>query len=123
MTSTPPVGEPEQQWQQPAFVPREGADDVVSGEIVPTGPSSAVAPRTVSSPPSVAESVVGTLAGLVWPIMIVTAIMGGLGWWPAIIIALVASAVLGNVRQQLKWRRKAITKGDTPDESTPEELR
>ena len=115
MTSTPPDGESEQQWQQPAFQPPDVAGEPVSGNVIYPGSSAQIVPRPPSSPPSVAESVVGTLAGLVWPVMIVIAIMGTIGWWPAIIIAIVASAVLGNVRQQLKWRRKAITRAEARD--------
>ncbi|MBI4901560.1 MAG: hypothetical protein HY829_13945 [Actinobacteria bacterium] len=60
------------------------------------------------TPPSATETLLGTVAGLVWPVMIVLAIMGAVSWWPAILVAIIASAVLGNTRNHLKARRRAL---------------
>jgi len=43
--------------------------------------------------------------------MILLALMGAIGWWPAILIAIVSSTVLGNVGGHLKSRRKALGRG------------
>lgn len=68
-------------------------------------------PRPRVAPPSVTETFLGTVAGLVWPVMIVLAIMGVMGWWPAILVAIVASTVLGSTRNHLKARRRALRRG------------
>jgi hypothetical protein len=109
VSTTPPAGQPEPQWQQPEFQPEPplyGAP--LEGQLY-TGPSGQqLVSRPASLPPSVPETVLQTLNGLVWPVMIVLAIMGTVGWWPAIITALVANVVLENVRRHLRSRRRAI---------------
>ncbi|HSN10832.1 MAG TPA: hypothetical protein VLS51_01815 [Propionibacteriaceae bacterium] len=113
-----PTGEPEPQWQQPPFPPEsQPAPEPVQGSLVP---SSVVVPQEQVSPPSVVETVLGTVAGLIWPVMIVLAIMGVVGWWPAILVSIVASTVLGTTQNHLKERRRAmqraaITRGDSQD--------
>jgi hypothetical protein len=119
VSSTPPVGEPEREWEQPAFGSNE--DDVAGGHGVVV-PQPMQVPVTYSAPASVAEVVVSSLAGVVWPVMIVLAIFGVLAWWPAIIIALVASAFLGNIRGQLRSRRRALPPPSGPS-GQREELR
>jgi len=106
----PPTGEPEPQWQQPSFSPENGAKPspaekpvVVSGSVI--------ARRVGVAPPSVAETMIATVGGLVWPVMILLALMQAVGWWPAILVAIVTSTVLGNVRRHMKARRKALGRG------------
>lgn len=111
MTNAPSTGEPEPQWRQPSFptendpkaAPVEGS--VASGSVI--------VPRGGVAPPSVVETAVATVGGVVWPVMIVLALMGTIGWWPAVLIAIVTSTVLGNVRRHLKARRKALGRGRT----------
>lgn len=69
-------------------------------------------------PPSAVETTVRTLSGLVWPVMILLAVMGVVGFWPAILAAIVTSTVLGNVGRHLKARRKiaALPRRITPGE-------
>jgi hypothetical protein len=43
--------------------------------------------------------------------MILLALMGVVGWWPAILIAIVGSTVLGNVGGHIRSRRKALGRG------------
>lgn len=124
MTSTPPVGEPEQQWQQPAFGSQGSEPQFFTpdpGQAVVPAPANN--PVRYSRPPSVAESVVATLAGLVWPVMIVLAIMGVVGWWPGVLVALVAGVVLGNARRHLRARRKALGRVPIVEERNEEGLR
>ena len=69
-----------------------------------------IVPAGVVPPPSVLETTVRTISGVVWPVMIVLALMGTVSWWPAILIAIVTTTVLGNVSGHLKARRKALTR-------------
>ena len=98
--TNPPTEHPEeQQWQQPSFVPRQEQTPVVSGQVL--------VPREQLPPPSAVENVVSTLAGLVWPVMVAIGIFTGFPFWTALIIAFVASAVLGAVKRQLRSQRRA----------------
>ncbi len=74
-------------------------------------------------PPSVPETVLATFSGLVWPVMILLAIMGTIGWWPAIIIAIATSVVTDNVRKHLRARRKALSRGPIPEGNEGTDLR
>lgn len=93
--------EPEPQWRQPPFEPPadEPAEPPVSGELL--------LPANAAPPPSVVESTLRVIAGVVWPIMIALAIFGIGGWMGNILIAIITSVVLGNVGEELKRRRKA----------------
>ncbi len=118
VTNQPPTAEPEPQWQQPSFSPGSEAGSLGNGAKPSPLPSpfasgSVIIPSTSVPPPSVAETMIATVAGVVWPVMIVLAIMGAVGWWEAILIAIVGSAVLGNVRGHLKARRKALGRAGT----------
>lgn len=99
-------GEHEEQWQQPPFAASGSADptpvepDVVQGRLM--------VPASKPPPPSLAETALNSLSGIVWPVMIVLAIAQVVGWWPAILIAIVTSSVLGTVGNHLKARRKAL---------------
>lgn len=111
VTNPPPTGEPEPQWRQPSFPSEnEPRPTPVEG---PVASGSVIVPATTTTPPSVVETTVKTLAGLVWPVMIFLAVMGVTGWWPAILIAIVSSTVLGNVGGHLRSRRKALSRGRT----------
>jgi hypothetical protein len=109
MTNAPSTGEPEPQWRQPSF-PSENEQKATPVDI-PVASGSVLVPATPIAPPSVVETTVKTVAGVVWPVMIVLAIVGVMGWWQAIIVAIVASAVLGNVGGHLRARRKAVSRG------------
>lgn len=113
MTYSDPVESRDEQWQQPQFQPDEPpAGQPVSGEVV--------VPGEPAPPPSVAEGVLRGVAGVVWPVMILLAILGYVGFWPAIIIALVTSSVLGQVTRTMSQRRKALAR---PPRRDGEELR
>jgi hypothetical protein len=109
MTNAPSRGEPEPQWRQPSF-PSENEPKATPVE-GPVASGSVIVPATPMAPPSVVETTVKTVAGVVWPVMIVLALMGMIDWWPAILIAIVGSTVLGNVGGHLKSRRKALGSG------------
>jgi hypothetical protein len=111
VTNAPSAGEPEPQWQQPSFSPQ--SEPKPSPVEAPVAFGSVLVRRGRVAPPSVAETVFATVGGVVWPVMIVLALMGVVGWWPAILTAILASAVLGNVRGHLKARRKALGRATT----------
>jgi hypothetical protein len=106
VTNAPPTGEQEPQWQQPSFSPPSEPKPAPVEAPVVFG--SVLVPRGRVAPPSVAETVFATVSGVVWPVMIVLALMGVMNWWAAILTAIIASAVLGNLRGHLKARRKAL---------------
>jgi hypothetical protein len=109
VTNAPSTGEPEPQWRQPSF-PSENKPKAAAVEgTVASG--SVIVPAGTTPPPSVVETAIKTVAGVVWPVMILLVLMGAVSWWPAILIAIVSSTVLGNVGGHLKSRRKALSRG------------
>jgi hypothetical protein len=102
VSSQPPVEEPEPQWQQPGFLPEERPDASPPAVV----PSADV--ERASLPPSGTETALVTLSGLVWPVLILLALMGYIGFWPAILIALITNVVAENVRKYLRQRRRAL---------------
>lgn len=122
MTNNPPSGEPEPRWQQPPFqaggaTPYEpnrdeptddvpsygGSEQPVSGYVVPVA-----APVP---PPSAVETVIGTLARLVWPVAILLVIFTHLSFWPVLITAIVVGTILRALKGNLRQRRRAIGTG------------
>lgn len=103
MTSNPPTGEPEQRWQQPAFGP---APDEPVQPSYPIEMGGGVPARRVP-PPSTAESVVGALAKVIWPVVILWIVFGHGAFFPLLIVALVASTLLSSVKKSLRRRRYA----------------
>jgi len=109
------------QWQQPDLAAQGGDEAPLEGPVY-SASGAALTPRRPASPPSIAETVVNTVAGVVWPVMIVLALMGQIAWWPAVLIALVTSVVLGNVSGHLSARRKALG-GPTRENDDQEGMR
>ena len=89
----------------------------------PVASGSVIVPAVTTAPPSVVETAVKTVAGVVWPVMILLALMGAIGWWPAILIAIVSSTVLGNVGGHLRSRRKALGRGQRIPPANRDRLR
>ncbi|MFT4296837.1 MAG: hypothetical protein QM582_15650 [Micropruina sp.] len=125
MTSNPPTDEPEQRWQQPTF----GPEPTWTGPANPAGPTGVPAPaphpvypsaRQVP-PPSTVETVVGTLAKVVWPVAIVLFITTHMGFVPLMIIAIVANMILGAIKKNLRQRRYAALPPSYPP--APDDLR
>ncbi len=109
MTTTPSGGQSEPQWQQPEFQPEPPPYAApLEGQIYSGQSGQELVPRPVYPPPSVPETVIRTISGLMWPVMIVLAISGVIGWWPAIIILIATNVVLENVRRHLRAQRRAI---------------
>lgn len=107
--TNPPTEQPEEQrWQQPEFAPGAEQPPVLSGQVV--------VPGERVPPPSTLETVVGVVAGLVWPVMMILGIFGPVPFWSALVIALVASWVLGAVKGQLKAQRRRGVIAPPPSE-------
>ncbi len=110
MVTNPPTEQPEEQrWQQPQFSPGAERPPVVTGHVL--------VPGERVPPPSVLETVISTAAGLVWPVMMVIGIFTSFSFWTALVIAFIASSVLGAVKAQLRARRR------TAIQPPPSELR
>jgi len=109
VTSTPSGSRPDPQWQQPTFAPATPEEPPLEGRVY-TGASASeqLVPAPAPLPPSVPETVVRTISSLIWPVLILLALMGWVGFWPAILTAVVASIVLGNLRHYLRARRRAL---------------
>lgn len=98
----------EQRWEQPGFDPRPGFAPEASGqELAPVAPQPIAPPPVAVPPPSVLESTLKVLSGLPWAIMLGLALIGVGNWVLNIVIAIVASGVLGAVVAELDRRRKA----------------
>lgn len=123
--------QPEPQWSQPPFAPGyqepepvgygaaqpsplPALPDVVSGSVI--------LPGATVPPPSVIESVLRVIAGLLWPLVIAVLIFGGGSWWFGIIFAIIASAVLKQITQELKRRRVLGARIVTPPGQTRQDL-
>ena len=115
-----PPTPPEPSWQQPPFAPQPDPETapVLSGAIV--------VPNSQMPPPSVVESAINVVRGVLWPVMLVLAIFGPMNLFTAIAIAIVGGAVLGQVSRELKRRRRApyqLPGAPGPDTSSDGELR
>ncbi|MFT4216698.1 MAG: hypothetical protein QM619_05870 [Micropruina sp.] len=112
MTSNPPTDQPEQRWQQPSFGPEPNWTGSVppnpAGPPAPAPTPHPVHPSARQVPPaSTVETVVGTLAKVVWPVAIVLLITTRMGFVPLVIIAIVANMLLGAIKKNLRQRRYA----------------
>jgi hypothetical protein len=114
VSSQPP--EPEPQWRQPDFLPEESPE---ASAVLPSASAEIVRPTL---PPSGLETTLATVSGLVWPVLILLALMGYIGFWPAIMIALITNVVAENVRRHLRQRRRALGR-QLPADDNRRELR
>lgn len=70
--------------------------------------------RPTVPPPGRVETVVGVVAGVIWPVMIVLGIFTSLSLGTAIIVAIIASIVLNQVRRTLHSQRRASIQPPPP---------
>ncbi len=113
VTTNPPTGEPEPRWEQPAFKPEAVPPYAtpVSGRLIVPGATN----RT--PPPSSFETVIGTLAKLVWPVAILLVVFTKLAFWPVLIGAIVLGTVLGALKRNLRQQRRALPPPPPPPSS------
>lgn len=105
VTVNPPTGEQEPRWQQPDFQPMQSEPQFFT-----PSPNQAMVPSypaPVLPPPGTFETVVGTLARLVWPVAILLYFFTPVTFWPALVGAIIAGTVLGAVKKNLKQQRRA----------------
>ena len=107
MTQPRQDGDAESQWQQPPFEPEvqriNGPGDVIGpGQFAGHG----LVPLEDRRPPSVLESTLNVVNGVLWPVLIGLALFGVGSWWLNIFAAVVASSLLGGIATELKRRRK-----------------
>lgn len=65
------------------------------------------------------RSWIGAVQGLIWPVLIMSAIFLGLNWYIAIGVGIITTMVLGQVAGQLKGNRELETGSDDHDELPP----
>lgn len=105
--TTPPPDQP--RWQQPDWTeatPAEEADPILNPPPAPPLSGSIIVPRTPTPPPSVLESTLNVVTGVIWTAAIALAIFGYGGWVSNILIAIVASALFGGIAGEMKKRRR-----------------
>jgi hypothetical protein len=81
---------------------------VVPGQFVGQG----LVPIEERLPPSVLESTLNVVNGVLWPVLIGLVFFGIGNWWPNIFIAIIASSLLGGISTELKRRRKYLPPAD-----------
>lgn len=125
--------EPEPQWNQPPFAPgyqEPEPEPYQNPRLQPAAPSplpdvvsgSVLVPNAKVPPPGVVESVLRVLSGVLWPAVIAILIFGGGSWWFGIIFAIIASAVLKQITQELR-RRRVLGAQVIPPQTGPQDLR
>jgi len=107
-------GDAESSWQQPPFVPEQESAQAATGEVVVPGQfaGQGLEPAEERRPPSVLESTINVVNGVLWPVLIGLAIFSIGNWWLNIFIAIVASSLLGGIATELKRRRKYLPPPD-----------
>ena len=101
--TNPPTEEPQFQWQQPKFdQPTDGVTDPI-----PTVTGRIIVKNEPTPPPSRLESTVNVVAGLVWPVAILLAILGYGGFFLNVVVALIISSALKSISRDMKRRRNA----------------
>lgn len=105
--TTPPPDQP--RWQQPDWTeatPADQADPVFISVPAPPLSGSVIVPRTPPPPPSILESTLNVVTGVIWPVAIALAIFGYGGWVSNVLIAIVASSLFGGIAGEMKKRRR-----------------
>lgn len=145
MNQQPRPEEPEGTWQQPPFAPTPSASShdpnyygrpaaetyqqptgagyqqsdpfaqpTVTGEVLANGGSGPASSRRI--PPSVLESVLRVLSGVLFPLALVLAIFGFGGFLVNIVVAMVAAALMRQVAGEMARRRRLGGSRDTSGE-------
>lgn len=105
MTHPPRTGDEESQWQQPPFQPAEPSGAVPDEQLDQEVAGQVLVPME-RRPPSVLESGLNVLNGVLWPVLLGLALFGVGNWVANVVIAIVASSLLGGISSELKRRRR-----------------
>lgn len=110
MTQPRQDGDAESSWQQPPFEPEQQfLHPGAAGVVVPAQSAGyGLVPAEERRPPSVLESTLNVVNGVLWPVLIGLAFFGVGSWWLNIFIAIAASSLLGGIATELKRRRKYL---------------
>ena len=108
MTNAPRSEDAEPEWTQPPFEPIEDRANAGSRYVAIPGQSASsfLVPADRHDPPSVLESTINVVNGVLWPVLIGLAFLGVGSWWLNIFAAIVASSLLGGIATELKRRRR-----------------
>lgn len=108
MTQKPP--DDQRQWQQPAWdsatAEAESDPPPLDVQFAEPLPGTVVVPPAPAQPPSVMESSLTVIGGVIWPAAIALAIFGVGSWMLNIAVALVFGSLAGAIASELKKRRK-----------------
>ena len=109
MTQPRQDGDAESQWQQPPFEPEVQRING-PGEVIDPGhfAGHGLVPLEDRRPPSVLESALNVVNGVLWPVFIGLVFLGVGNWWLNIFAAIVSSSLLGGIVTELKRRRKYL---------------
>jgi hypothetical protein len=107
-------GDAESSWQQPPFVPEQESAQPATGEVVVPGQfvGQGLVPAEERRPPSVLESTLNVVNGVLWPVLIGLVFFGIGNWVLNIFVAIAASSLLGGIATELKRRRKYLPPAD-----------
>jgi hypothetical protein len=103
-------GDAESSWQQPPFDPEQQAPRPAPGEVVAHRQFAGygIVPVEDQRPPSVLESTLNVVNGVLWPVLIGLVFFGIGSWMLNIFVAIVASSLLGGISTELGRRRKRL---------------
>ncbi|MGV8910668.1 MAG: hypothetical protein ACOH1Y_16955 [Propionicimonas sp.] len=111
MTQPRQSGDAESPWQQPPFDPAAGQPGRAGfggGLVVPPNSMGNLVPAD-RRPPSVLESILNVVSGVVWPVFVALSLFGiGYGWVGNVFAAIVASSLLRGIATELKRRRRYL---------------
>lgn len=110
VTYPPRSEDAESEWTQPPFEPMQDPANAGSHSVAIPGQSTSsyLVPADRHGPPSVLESTINVVNGVLWPLLIGLVFFGVGSWWLNIFVAIVASSLLGGIATELKRRRKYL---------------
>ena len=103
-------GDAESQWQQPPFDPAAGQPGPAGpggGLAVPASSMSNLVPAD-RQPPSVLESTLNVVSGVIWPVFLGLAFFHIGNWGLNVFAAIVVSSLLRGIATELKRRRRYL---------------
>ncbi len=110
MTHPSQNGDAESQWQQPPFQPSDRQPAEAGPDYGQLAVPEQLTGRSLvpQRPPSALESTLNVINGVLWPVLLGMALFGVGSWITNIVIAIIASSLLGGVSSELKRRRRYL---------------